>query len=225
MPETVKEVVGCLQKHLNILRIKTYRHVRALEEAGKVTTNDFKVIICNPQRRWMGDDYARVCLANSTTEIFTVISVKRHLNWQNYSLLEEIIEQYGDADLQGELAAYCHEVKLFEGDTPLDDVKNIIFTPLGPDQGLMRVPIPNSVQNPTMGTVRVIQENLKKNGFCTVVHHVGHNSPLAVFFIVPRPLLTPTSMAKLKATNSEKIEDRVVYTLSEDEVLELLDVS
>ena len=225
MPEELRRVIGRLEWHFNILRIKVYRHVIALEQAGKATANEFRFVICSTQRSWVDDEHRRVCLAGSIADIFPIISVKRHLNWQNYTLLAEIVSEYGDAGLKGELGAYCWEVHQFESTAALADVKNIIFTPLGPDQGLMRVPIPSWFQNQTMGLMRQIQNGFQKNGYTTSPHHVGQNSPLAIFFIVPQLLLTPSSMAKLKATNSEKTEDRVVYTLSEDEVLELLDVS
>ena len=217
VPPNVREGIRYLAKSLNILRIKTYRHVIGLE---RVTPDEFRVIVCNPERYWEGDDHKHVCLAKSVSAIFAIVSHRRYLNWQNFDLLEEIIEAYGDSNLKGELKGFCEEIEVFENETSLEDVKNIIFTPLGPNGYLMKVPLDGK---PTLATARAIKNGLKKkNGY--PVHHVGQNSPLAIFFIVPRLFIPPISMAKLKAT-PESIEDRVIYTLSEQEILQLLDVS
>ena len=161
-------------------------------------------------------------MANSITNIFAVISVKRHLNWQNYSLLGEIIEEFGDANLKKDLETYRHELFAFESKMPLLDVKHIIFTPRGSDQGLMRVPL-DDIPDPTLHTARCIQNGFHKNGFPTTLHHVGHNSPLALYFIVPRHLMPPTF--KHAIIDSTAVEDHVVCTLSNDDVRQLLDVS
>jgi serine/threonine protein kinase len=217
VPPNVREGIRYLAKSLNILRIKTYRHVIGLQ---RVTPDEFRVIVCNPERYWEGDDHKRVCLAKSVPAIFAIVSHRRYLNWQNFDLLEEIIEAYGDSNLKGELKGFCEEIEVFENETSLEDVKNIIFTPLGPNGYLMKVPLDGK---PTLATARAIKNGLKKkNGY--PVHHVGQNSPLAIFFIVPRLFIPPISMAKLKAT-PESIEDRVIYTLSEQEVLQLLDLT
>ena len=217
VPPKVRKGMKCLAKSLNSLRIKTYRHVIGLQ---RVTPDEFRVIVCNPERYWEGDDHKHVCLAKSVSDIFAIVSHRRYLTWQNFDLLEEIIEAYGDSNLKGELKGFCEEIEVFENETSLEDVKNIIFTPLGPNGYLMKVPLDGK---PTLATARSIKNGLKKkNGY--PVHHVGQNSPLAIFFIVPRLFIPPISVAKLKAT-PESIEDRVIYTLSEQEVLQLLNVS
>ena len=222
MPPAVREGIKYLAKSLNALRIKTYRHVVGLQG---VTPEEFRVIVCNPERCWEGDDHKHVIMAKSVSDIFSIVSHRRYLNWQNFDLLEEIIEAYGDSKLKGELQGYCKKVEVFENETSLEDVKNIVFTPLGPNSYLMKVPLNGKSK---VADLRSIKNGLKKkNGYS--VHHIGQNSPLAIFFIVPqlfvpRPFIQPTSLAKLKAA-PESIEDRVIYTLSEEEVLQLLDVS
>ena len=148
------------------------------------------------------------------------------MNWQNYDLLGEIIRAYGDAKLKGQFDGYCEKIRLVENETPLNDVKNIVFTPLGTKRLLMKVPIPNQIAESTltMAIVRDAQNGLKKNGYHVYLHHVGQNSPLAIFFIVPQQYIPLPAMKKLKM-NPEKIEDRVVYSFSEEEALELMNVS
>ena len=219
MPPKVRKGMKCLAKSLNILRIKTYRHVIGLQ---RVTPDEFRVIVCNPERYWEGDDHKHVCLAKSVSDIFAIVSHRRYLNWQNFDLLEEIIEAYGDSNLKGELKGFCKEVEVFENETSLEDVKNIIFTPLGPNNYLMKVPV-NGISKPTLATQRSIKNGLRKNNGYPV-HRVGHNSPLAIYFIVPRLHLSPILTTKLKVA-PESIRDRIIYTLSQDEVLKLLDVS
>ena len=163
-------------------------------------------------------------MAKSISVILSFLSHRRYLNWQNYDLLEEIIGEYGDAKLKGELEGYCEKIKLIEKETALKDIKNIVFTPLGTNDYLMKVPIPTQME-PPMAVVRDVQSGLKKNGYSHVhPHHVGQNSPLAIFFIVPKQYLPLAAMKKLKI-NPAKIEDRVVYSFSEEEALELMNVS
>ena len=221
VPQQVKEKIRSLAKSFNDLRILTYRHL----ESVQVTPDELRVIVCNPERRWEGDDHKIVCLAKSISVIFSIVSHRRYLNWQNYDLLEEIIEEYGDAKLKGELEGYCEKMKLIEKETALKDIKNIVFTPLGTNDYLMKVPIPKQIAEPPMAVVRDVQNELKKNGYSHVhPHHVGQNSPLAIFFIVPKQYLPLPAMKKLKI-NPAKIEDRVVYSFSEEEALELMNVS
>ena len=164
-------------------------------------------------------------MAKSISVIFSIVSHRRYLNWQNYDLLEEIIGKYGDAKLKGEFDGYRKEIKVVENKTSLKDIKNIVFTPLGTNDRLMKVPIPSQTEETALAIVRVVQNGLKTNGFPrTHLHHVGQNSPLAIFFIIPQQFLPLTAMKKLKI-NSENIEDRVVYSFSEEEALELMNVS
>ena len=219
------EGIKYFAKSFNNLRIKTFRHVNRLCIAQRVTPDDLRVIVCNPERIWDGDDHKLVCLAKSIAAIFTIVSNRKYISWQNHDLLDEIIGEYGDSKLKGELDSYCKELEQFENEILLSDVKNIVFTPLG-NRYLMKAPIPKEITNPTMGTVRAIQNGLRRNGFSNPLHHAGINSPLAIFFIVPRLFVPPTEFAKLStAVESANIEDRVICTLSEEDVLHLMGVS
>lgn len=220
VPPQVRQAIKCLAKSLNNLRIHTYRHVEKLE----VTPDELRVIVCNPERHWEGDDHKCICLAKTISTIFAIVSHRRYLNWQNYDLLEEIIEVYGDSVLKGKFEGYCKEVTTFENKTLLDDVKNIVFTPLG-SGFLMKVPIPNGIKKPKISLVRAATNGFKRNGYPIQPHCAGQNSPLAIFFIVPRQRIPPTSLTKINLTNPEKIEDRVMMTLSEEDAALLMDVS
>ena len=218
VPPNVREKIGYLAKQLNLLRIKTYHHVCGLQH---VTPDEFRVFVCNPERCWEGDDHKQICLAKSVSTIFAVVSQKRYLNWQNYELLEEIIEEYGDSILKGKLKSYCQDIAKFEKDTSLENIRNIIFTPLGPNRYLMKIPL-NGFSEPTGATLRSFKDGLKKKGCVSYyVHHISQNSPLAIFFVVPLLLVPPISKTK----DSEEIYDRIIYTLSKEEILQLLDVS
>ena len=186
-PLKVRNAIKTLAKSLNRLRIDTYRHVVAIE----VSVNEFRFAICHPERLWEEEDRKSIMLADTIALIFTVISNKKYLNWQNYELLEEIIEAFGDSKLKGKFESYYKDVKLFEIETSLQDVKNIIFTPLCSNGLLMKVPIPNEISSPTLSSMRTIKNGLKKNGYPHTLccHHVGQNSPLAIFFIISRPLI------------------------------------
>ena len=223
VPLKVRNAIKILAKSLNRLRIDTYHHVVAIE----VSVNEFRFVISNPERVWEEEDHKCIQLAESIVIIFTVISKKIYLNWQNYELLEEIIEAYGESKLKGKFESYCKDIEIFENETSLQDVKNIIFTPLCSNRLLMRVPIPNGISSPTLSLVRNVENGLKRNGYSHTMccHSICKNSPLVIFFIIPRPFIPTTSMAKLSTSNPEKIEDRVIHTLSEEEVLQLLDVS
>ena len=223
VPPKVRNAIKTLAKSLNRLRIDTYHHVVAIE----ISVNEFRVVICNPERLWEEEDRKRILLADTIEFIFAVISDKKYLNWQNYELLEEIIEAYGDSKLKGKFETYCKDMERFENESPLQDVKNIIFTPLRSNVLLMKVPIPDGISSPTLSLVRTMKNGLKRNGYPHAIccHHIGENSPLAIFFIIPRPFIPTISMAKLSTSNSEKIEDRVICTLTEEEILQLMDVS
>lgn len=221
VPPQVREEIQSLAKSLNSLRIHTYYHLENL----KVDPDELRVIVCNPERQWEGDDHRNVCLAKSISAIFAIVSHRRYLNWQNYDLLEEIIEEYGDAKLKGEFNGYCKKLESVESKTSLKDIKNIVFTPLGANSFLMKVPISDQIADPKMPLLRAAKNGFKRNGYSHVhVHHVGQNSPLAIFFTVPRQFFPLTAMKKLKR-NPEKIEDRVIYSLTEEAALELMDVS
>ena len=222
VPPIVREKIRQLAKVLNSLRIKTYHHINSLQH---VTPDELRVIVCNPERCWVGNDHRHICLAKSVSTIFAVISHKQYLNWQNFELLEEIIEAYGDSSLKGDLESYRQEITTFEKDTSLDDLRNIVFTPLGPNRLLMKVPL-NGITQPTGTTLRSIKYGLKRNGLvsCPLSHHVSQNSPLAIYFVVPRLLAPPFSVAKLNVASKE-IDDRIICTLSKEEVFQLLGVS
>ena len=136
--------------------------------------------------------------AKSVSELCCVVSTKRYLNWQKYDLLEEIITEYGDSKLKGGLSDYCKEVEAFESKTLLSDVKNIIFTPSGSNDYFMKVPVPKEMDQ-SLALVRHVKNGCKKNGHPIDFHHSGQNSPLAIYFIVPRLLVPPTEILKLKA--------------------------
>ena len=203
MPLKVRNAIKILAKSLNRLRIDTYRHVVAIE----VTVNEFRFVICNPERLLEEEDRKSIMLADSIAIIFTVISNKKYLNWQNYEFLDEIIEAFGDSKIKVKFESYCKDIELFEIETSLQDVKNIIFTPLCSNGLLMKVPIPNEISSPTLSSMRTIKNGLKKNGYPHTLccHHVGQNSPLAIFFIISRPLIP--------------------RPISNPEVLQLMDVS
>jgi serine/threonine protein kinase len=211
----VLEGIRRLSKHLNTLRIKVFRHVISLEEAKKVTPNDFRLIILNPERCWVDDHHKRVCLAKSIPEIIAIISLKYYLNWQNYDLLEEIILEYGGSGLKADLDSYCKETQIFESENELSDIKNIIFTPLG-NRYLMKVPVPNGVSQ------RRVKNGLKRNGYPNTIHHCGQNSPLSLFIIVPKFLFPLPNLCPVQS--DDIIEQRIICTLSEDDVFRLLDL-
>ena len=56
VPQEVKEKIQSLVKSFNDLRILTYRHLESL----KVNPDELRVIVCNPERRWEGDDHKNV---------------------------------------------------------------------------------------------------------------------------------------------------------------------
>ena len=56
----------------------------------KVTVDDFRVVVSNPQHLPAHHNYKELLLAKSASEIYTIISQK---NWQHYDLLEESIEE------------------------------------------------------------------------------------------------------------------------------------
>ena len=153
VPPQVREEIESLAKSFNNLRILTYHHLESL----KVNPDELRVIVCYPERQWEGDDHKNVCLAKSISVIFSIISHRRYLNWQNYHLLEEIIGAYGDAELKGEFDGYCKKIEVVEK-TSLKDIKNIVFTPLGTYSLLMKVPIPNQIAEPTLARSESLME-------------------------------------------------------------------
>lgn len=221
----MEEGIRRLHQHFNSLRIKVFRHVEGLQEAQKISVNDFRVFVCNPEHLLVRHDHRGLLRAKSTSDICTIVSQKRYLNWQHYILLEEIINEYGDPNLKQDLESYCKEIELFEEATGLNDVRNIIFTPLGPNSHLMKVPIPEEVENPTMGTVRKINNELKRiNGFPSPLHLIGKNSPLGIYFIMPQ-LPAPMFMKDMSVSAIESDElDLIVIQLSKKCVLQLLNI-
>lgn len=206
----------------NSLRMNSFRHVVRLQKENKVTPGDFRFVVLNPERHLEEMDRKNICSTASIQEMLEILSVKKYLNWQNYDLLVEIIKEYGNSDLEGELEDYRKEIVEFENKTLLSNITNVIFTPSG-DRYYIKAPVPGRISRPTLSTARKIQNGLKnRNGFHYPIHHVGQNSPLAIFFIVPRLLVPPTAIVK---SSTEKIEDRVIWTLSEEDVLQLIDVS
>ena len=188
--------------------------------------DNFKVLVCNPEHSLVYHDNDRLLRAKSTSDICTIISQRQYLNWQHFDLLEEIIEEYGDSALEQELESYCKEIELFEEETDLNDVRNIIFTPLPPNSYLMKVPIPEG-ETPTMGTVRRVKNGLKKmNGVSLPVHHVGKNSPFGIYFIVPRLFFPPAFMTELSVSVSEsdEVEGCPIIKISEKFVRQLLNL-
>ena len=221
VPQEVVESIRHLAQCFNALRLNTFYHIRSLEEAQKVTPGEFRVVLCNPERYWVGNDHRRICLADSVSDLFTIISEKKYLNWQNYDLLEEIINIYGNTTLKAKLEEYCQQVRDFENTTPLSNVKNIIFTPLGPTRYLMKVPIPREVTEPSLTHLRKIKTKFTSMHIPSAVHHVGQNSPLAIYFVVPQECVKLISF--LHANDyGEKEENGIICTLSKQNVLRLL---
>ena len=213
------EGIKQLAKHLNILRINTFYHVKELK---RVTPEMFRVLICRKELVWMSeqDEYEQILLAKSIAALFAMVSKKHHFNWHNFDLLEEIIANYGDSTLKSELESFKKAIEAFEKQTPLNDVKNIIFTPLGSNCDLLKVPIPQHIETPTMHVARRIKIGLMKENDCAYpIHHVEQN---VIFFIIPRMNIMHT-VKKVKM-DPRVIENRIAETLCEEHVLKLLEV-
>ena len=223
MSADLRTAIKRLSKSLNKLRCETCTHIESLP----ITPASFRSFVCKPDLCLEKEDRHLIFTTDSVTDIFTIISSERkYLNWQKYDFLEEVIEEYGDPVLKSKFEEYCQEVKSVENENELEDIKNIIFTPLGSDSFLMKVPIPNGITQPKMSLMRDATNGFRRNGYRHVSpHHVGHNSPLSIFFVIPWHLIPPALMAKLNLHNAKNIEDRVVYTLSEEEALWLMNVS
>ena len=227
-PPEVAEGIKQLAKKFNSLRITTFRYIQEQQEGHKVKVDDFRIFVCDPEHLLVHQDHRELRRAKSTLDICTILSQKQYLNWQHYDLLEDIIIEYGNSPLKNMLEEYLEDIKSFEGSTKLNDVKNIIFTPHGPNSYLMKVPVPEEIENPTMETVREVKNGLKKmNGFSYPLHHIGKNSPLGIYFIIPRLFLPPTFMTEPSISVTEpadEIEGCIVIRLSNKFVKQLLNL-
>ena len=229
MSPEVACVIKSLSEKFNELRIQTYIYI---ENLG-VNANQFKVIIFNPIYMWEDADRAQILLADSVAQIFAVISHRKYLNWQNYEVLGEIIKAYGNPELKEDMKSYSDIVNRFEARTPLKEILGLIMTPMRSNCVLVKAPVGD--QNNVSAIRRIQNGYARKNGISHLsipAHSVVKTSPLAILFIVPlelvpRLLLQQASVAKiaLNTKQTQQLEDRVIHTLSEEEVLQLLDVS
>ncbi|CAI8052768.1 hypothetical protein GBAR_LOCUS28879 [Geodia barretti] len=106
VPAEVQKEMKRMAKLFNSLRIKTFRFIDELQKAQKVSLDDFRVFVCNPAHMIVHYDHHEIRHSNSTMDICAIISQNKYLHWLHDDLLEEIIEEYGDSDLKGQLESF-----------------------------------------------------------------------------------------------------------------------
>ena len=208
----------------NNLRRKAFKQI---QESETPTASDLRVFVSDPSLPWEEDDRKTIIRADQVATIFAVISNHKYLNWYCSDLLEDIVKEYGSNQLQGDMEEYCAKRNKMEQRIPLENVKNMVLSPTCSHD----VTIKALVSQSAMSDMRRVRNDYSaKNGIpITLCRVYKANSPLAIILLIPfdaalrlrLPLPLPWSVNNLP----ERIEDRCIQVLSEEETLQLMEVS
>ena len=213
-------------KSFNGLRRRTFDHLRRSE----TTASDFKLFVLDPNLPWEDEDRRTIIRTDQVATICAVISNSRYLNWYHSDLLEDIIREYGSSTLQADMAEYCAKRREMEQRIPLEDVKNVVFCPACSHDVSIKALVP---QNCKMSDMRRVQSGyILRNGIPNMlcrIHTAASTSPLAIILLIPYDaalklrLLSPLPWSIKNLP--EGIQDRCIQILSEEETLQLMEVS
>ena len=213
-------------KWFNRLRRRAFNDI----QRSGTTANDFRVFVLDPSLPWEDEDRRAIIRADQVATICAVISHSKYLNWYHSDLLEDIVKEYGSNTLQGDMEEYCAEKSEMDQRFSLENVKNVVLCPACSHDVTIQAFVPQNCKMSDMR--RVCNGYSRRNGIPEMlcrVHTAASNSPLAIMLLLPYdaalkvrpPLPLPWSIDVLP----EKIEDRCICILSEEETLQLIEVS
>ena len=214
-------------KWFNRLRRRAFNDI----QRSGTTANNLKVFVLGGSRLpWEDEDRRAIIRADQVATICAVISNSKYLNWYNSDLLEDIVKEYGDNKLQVAMEDYCAERREMEGRIPLENVKNVVFSPACSQDVAIKALVPQNSKMSDMRRVRngySLKNDIPKS-LCRE-HTAASNSPLAIILLLPYDaalkLRLPSPLPWPINGLPERIEDRCIQFLSEKETLQLMEVS